>query len=82
KLLDADHDQLGKADVQCYVMEELMHSKAAVTAALHHLCARFAEPFDGAPSLPIRDEAWLPLDGPVCAARIRQGLKTLHRKNV
>jgi type IV secretion system protein VirB4 len=30
KLLDADHDRLGMADVQGFEMEELMHSKAAV----------------------------------------------------
>jgi type IV secretory pathway VirB4 component len=34
KLLDADHDRLGMADVQCFEMEELMHSKAAVMAVL------------------------------------------------
>ena len=39
KLLDADHDRLGTADVQCFEMEELMHSKAAVAAAVLPLCA-------------------------------------------
>ena len=37
------------ADVQCFEMEELMHSKAAVMAVLHYLFARFDERFDGAP---------------------------------
>src|SRR3546814_17688345 len=71
-LLDADHDRLGMADVQCCEMEELMHSKAAVMAVLHYLFARFDERFDGAPTLLILDEAWLFLDDPVFAARIRQ----------
>ncbi|EIM01221.1 conjugal transfer protein TrbE [Rhodanobacter thiooxydans] len=82
KLLDADHDRLGRADVQGFEMEELMHSKAAVLAVLHYLFARFDERFDGAPTLLILDESWLFLDDPVFAARIRQWLKTLRKKNV
>jgi hypothetical protein len=70
------------ADVQCFEMEELMHSKAAVMAVLRYLFARFDERFDGAPTLLILDEAWLFLDDPVFAARIRQWLKTLRKKNV
>ncbi|OEC32758.1 type IV secretion system protein VirB4 [Pseudomonas cuatrocienegasensis] len=81
-LLDADQDRLGSADVQCFEMEELMHSKAAVAAVLRYLFARFEERFDGAPTLLILDEAWLFLDDPLFAARIRQWLKTLRKKNV
>ncbi|SFK84697.1 conjugal transfer protein TrbE [Rhodanobacter glycinis] len=82
RLLDADHDRLGSADVQGFEMEELMHSKAAVLAVLGYLFARFDERFDGAPTLLILDESWLFLDDPVFAARIRQWLKTLRKKNV
>ncbi|MBS97623.1 MAG: conjugal transfer protein TrbE [Oceanospirillaceae bacterium] len=82
KLLDADHDRLGSAEGQAFEMEELMHSKAAVLAVLGYLFARFDERFDGAPSLLILDESWLFLDDPVFAARIRQWLKTLRKKNV
>ena len=82
KLLDADSDRLGAGSVQCFEMEELMHSKAAVLAVLGYLFARFDERFDGAPTLLILDEAWLFLDDPVFAARIRQWLKTLRKKNV
>jgi type IV secretion/conjugal transfer VirB4 family ATPase len=82
KLLDADHDRLGSADVQGFEMEELMHSKAAVLAVLRYLFARFEERLNGAPTLLILDEAWLFLDDPVFAARIRQWLKTLRKKNV
>ena len=82
RLLDADADHLGTADVQAFEMEELMPSKAAVMAVLGYLFARFGERFDGAPTLLIRDEAWLFLDDPVFAARIRQWLKTLRKKNV
>ncbi len=63
-------------------MEELMASRAAVLAVLGYLFARFEERFDGAPTLLILDESWLFLDDPVFAARIRQWLKTLRKKNV
>jgi type IV secretion/conjugal transfer VirB4 family ATPase len=82
KLLDADHDRLGTADVQCFEMEELMGSRAAVMAVLGYLFARFEARFDGAPTLLMLDESWLFLDDPVFAARIRQWLKTLRKKNV
>ena len=82
KLLDSDLDYLGLADVQCFEMEELMHSKAAVLAVLGYLFARLEERFDGAPTLLILDESWLFLDDPAFAARIRQWLKTLRKKNV
>ncbi len=82
RLLDADTDRLGTADVQCFEMEELMHSKVAVAAVLSYLFARFETRFNGAPTLLILDEAWLFLDDPLFAARIRQWLKTLRKKNV
>jgi len=82
RLLDADLDRLGSADVQGFEMEELMHSKAATQAVLSYLFARFDERFEGAPTLLILDEAWLFLDDPMFAARIRQWLKTLRKKNV
>ncbi|WP_296555456.1 conjugal transfer protein TrbE [Pigmentiphaga sp.] len=82
KLLDADHDRLGEASVQGFEMEELMASRAAVLAVLGYLFARFEDRFDGSPTLLILDEAWLFLDDPVFAARIRQWLKTLRKKNV
>jgi len=82
RLLDADLDRLGSADVQGFEMEELVHSKAATQAVLSYLFARFDERFEGAPTLLILDEAWLFLDDPMFAARIRQWLKTLRKKNV
>jgi len=82
RLLDADHDRLGRADVQGFEMEELMASHAAVQAVLGYLFVRLGERFDGAPTLLILDESWLFLDDPVFAARIRQWLKVLRKKNV
>jgi len=82
KLLDADHDRLGLADMQCFEMEDLMHSKAAVLAVLNYLFARLEERFDGSPTMLFLSEAWTFLDDPVFAARLRQWLKTLRKKQV
>jgi len=81
-LLDADQDRLGIEDIQGFEMEELMPSKSAAMAVLRYLFARLEERFDGAPTLLILDEAWLFLDDPAFAARIREWLKTLRKKNV
>lgn len=81
-LLDAEEDRLSTCDVQCFEMEALMHSKAAVLAVLGYLFARFDERFDGSPTMLILDEAWLFLDDAVFASRIRQWLRTLRKKNV
>src|SRR3546814_15441278 len=77
KLLDADHDRLGTADVQCFEMEELMASPAAVRSGLGYLFARFDERFDGAPTLLILDESWLFLDDTMVDACIRQDWKSV-----
>ncbi len=82
RLLDADHDRLGTADVQGFEMEELMPSRAAANAVIRYLFARLEERFDGAPTLLVLDEAWLFLDDPVFAARLREWLKTLRKKQV
>ncbi len=82
RLLDADHEELRCASVQCFEMEELMHSKAAVLPVLTYLFHRLEEQFDGAPTLLILDEAWLFLDDPLFANRLREWLKVLRKKNV
>src|SRR6185312_12387729 len=60
----------------------LLQSNALRQALAPYLFARFDARFDGAPTLLILDESWLFLDDPVFAARIRQWLKTLRKKNV
>jgi type IV secretion system protein VirB4 len=49
---------------------------------LTYLFHRLENRFDGNPTLLILDEAWLFLDHPLFAARIREWLKTLRKKNV
>jgi type IV secretion system protein VirB4 len=59
-----------------------MGQAAAVVPVLTYLFHRLEERFDGSPTLLILDEAWLFLDEPLFAARIREWLKTLRKKNV
>ncbi|PBB14157.1 conjugal transfer protein TrbE [Mesorhizobium loti] len=83
RLLDADDDRLALSDVQCFETEQLMHSQGTVTTpVLTYLFHRLEERFDGRPTLLILDEAWVYLDNPLFAARIREWLKVLRKKNV
>ncbi|MEM6898154.1 MAG: conjugal transfer protein TrbE [Pseudomonadota bacterium] len=82
RLLDADHEDLALADTVCFEMEDLMHSGGAALPVLTYLFHRLEDRFDGRPTLLILDEAWLFLDDPMFAARIREWLKTLRKKNV
>ena len=82
RLLDAAEDRLKLADVQCFEMEELMHEEGLVLPVLTYLFHRLEARFDGRPSLLILDEAWVFLDNPLFAGRIREWLKTLRKRNV
>ena len=82
RLLDADHESLSLAGTVCFEMEDLMHAKGAVAPVITYLFHRLEARFDGRPTLLILDEAWLFLDDPMFAARIREWLKTLRKKNV
>lgn len=82
RLLDADSESLTLSDVACFEMETLMQSGAAAAPVITYLFHRLEARFTGAPTLLILDEAWLFLDNPMFAARIREWLKTLRKKNV
>ncbi|MDZ5698653.1 conjugal transfer protein TrbE [Chelativorans sp. M5D2P16] len=82
RLLDADDDRLALSDVQCFETEELMHEAGVVLPVLTYLFHRLEARFDGRPTLLILDEAWVYLDNPLFAARIREWLKVLRKKNV
>ena len=81
-LLDAAEDRLALADVQCFETETLMGQAGAVMPVLTYLFHRLEERFDGSPTLLVLDEAWVFLDNPLFAARIREWLKVLRKKNV
>ncbi|CAN5255367.1 conjugal transfer protein TrbE [soil metagenome] len=82
RLLDAAEQNLALADVQCFETEALMGQAGVVAPVLTYLFHRLEERFDGRPTLLILDEAWIFLDHPLFAARIREWLKTLRKKNV
>ena len=82
RLLDAAESGLALADVQCFETEALLGQASVVAPVLTYLFHRLEERFDGRPTLLILDEAWIFLDHPLFAARIREWLKTLRKKNV
>ncbi|MEO0451579.1 MAG: conjugal transfer protein TrbE [Pseudomonadota bacterium] len=81
-LLDADTDSLRHGNAAVFEMEDLLHDPRLAAPVLSYLFHRLEERFDGAPTLLILDEAWTFLDHPMFAARIREWLKTLRKKNV
>jgi len=82
RLLDAAEQGPEFAHVQCFETEALMAQTGVVAPVLTYLFHRLEERFDGRPTLLILDEAWIFLDHPLFAARIREWLKTLRKKNV
>lgn len=81
-ILDGNEDTLRDNAVQAFEMEELMHSKALVAPVLTYLFHKLEARFDGKPTFLILDEAWVFLDDPMFADRIREWLKVLRKKNV
>jgi type IV secretion system protein VirB4 len=81
-VFDGADDRLSLSDAVLFEMEEIMARPKAAGPALLYLFDRLDERFDGRPTLLVLDEAWLFLDSPLFAARIREWLKTLRKKNV
>jgi type IV secretion system protein TrbE len=82
RLLDGSSEQLASTNVLHFEMEQLMQHKALVAPVLTYLFHRLEARFDGRPTLLVLDEAWTFLDDALFAARIREWLKTLRKKNV
>lgn len=81
-LLDGATENLALADVLHVEMEPLMQHKRLIPPVLTYLFHRLEARFNGRPTLLVLDEAWTFLDEPLFAARIREWLKTLRKKNV
>ena len=81
-LFDAEDDTLELNDCIGFEMEALMRREAAIAPALSYLFDRLDDRFDGRPTLFLLDEAWVFLDHPLFAERLRDWLKTLRKKNV
>jgi len=80
RLLDAEAERLGAAEVQAFETEGLVGTGAA-PAVLSYLFHRVEGRLDGRPTLLIVDEGWLALDDPTFGAQLREWLKTLRKKN-
>jgi type IV secretion/conjugal transfer VirB4 family ATPase len=80
RLLDADAERLGEADVQAVETEGLIGTGAAA-AVLAYLFHRIEDRLDGRPTLLIVDEGWLALDDEGFSGQLREWLKTLRKKN-
>jgi len=74
-LLDLDARTLG------FDMTALLDAPALRTPTMLYLFHRVDERLDGEPTLILIDEGWKALDDPVFAARIRDWLKTLRKRN-
>jgi type IV secretion system protein TrbE len=82
RLLDADRDQFSRGRIQGFETEELMQTRTALVPVLTNIFHQLELLFDGAPTMLILDEAWMRLDNPMFAGRIREWLKMLRKKNV
>ena len=81
-LFDAEEEILELRDAIGFELESLMRRPSAVAPALSYLFDRLDARFDGRPTLLLIDEAWVFLDHPLFAERLRDWLKTLRKKNV
>jgi type IV secretion/conjugal transfer VirB4 family ATPase len=80
RLLDAEQEFLGAAEVQAFEIEGLVDTGSA-SAVLAYLFHRIGDRLDGRPTLLIIDEGWLALDDQDFAGQLREWLKTLRKKN-
>ncbi|OPF90822.1 Type IV secretion system protein virB4 [Rhodopseudomonas palustris] len=80
RLLDAETERVGSADVLAFETEGLIGTGAAA-AVLAYLFHRIEHRLDGRPTLLIVDEGWLALDDEGFASQLREWLKTLRKKN-
>lgn len=80
RLLDAEVERIGEADIQAFETEGLIGTGAAA-AVLAYLFHRIEARLDGRPTLLIVDEGWLALDDEGFAGQLREWLKTLRKKN-
>jgi type IV secretion system protein VirB4 len=80
RLLDAEIERLGDAEVQAFETEGLIGTGAA-PAVLDYLFHRIEARLDGRLTLLMIDEGWLALDDGGFARQLREWLKTLRKKN-
>ena len=81
-LFDNEHDRLDlSAKTLGFDMTALLETPRLRTPVMMYLFHRIEERLDGEPTMLLIDEGWKALDDPVFAARIRDWLKTLRKRN-
>ncbi len=81
-LFDNEHDKLDlTARVLGFDMTALLDNPRLRTPTMMYLFHRIEERLDGKPTMILIDEGWKALDDEVFAARIRDWLKTLRKRN-
>ena len=83
KLFDNDKEVKGNGRWQVYEMETLMNLPEAVPLTLDYLFHRIEQQITNAkgPSIMVMDECWLFLDNPIFAAKLKEYLKDMRKKN-
>ncbi len=81
-LFDNEVDALNlDARIIGFDMTALLDSPVLRTPTMLYLFHRVEEQLDGSPTMILIDEAWKALDDPMFAARIRNWMKTLRKRN-
>src|SRR6478672_2835853 len=81
-LFDNREDELDFGSrVLGFDMTELLEDRRLRTPVLLYLFHRIEQRLDGSPTMILIDEAWKALDDPMFAARIRNWMKTLRKRN-
>lgn len=82
RLLDGTTTALPSRDLVVFEIEELMNmGPKIVNATLLYLFWELERRLDGRPTLLILDEAWLALNNPLFAEKLREWLKVLRKAN-
>lgn len=80
-IFDAEEDHLTFSSWQSFEMEKLMEMKQAVGPVLLYLFHRLEQQLSDRPTIISLDECWTFFDNEMFAAKIRDWLKTLRKKN-
>ena len=81
KYFDSDKDTLNFLRWQVFEMNQVINNKKGITPLLSYIFRRIENSLNGSPCIIILDECWMFFDNPIFAAKIREWLKVLRKKN-
>ena len=81
RYFDSDKDTLNFSRWQVFEMNQVINNKKGITPLLSYIFRRIENSLDGSPYIIILDECWMFFDNPIFAAKIREWLKVLRKKN-